>query len=200
MFNNCHMNCFFKKTLFFCLYLFLIFNYSCVNTGNKIEEIINTGSMMTDSYSNESYRKLFDEFNTNYKNTCINKDTTSKTKLNDFYMVIMGNLNYIDSLKTEVNKLDNLDTENVKILRVMFINNGIADSVFNKVNASCVSAQSISMKKNKYTITEYCNNLLNDKETLKKNLFSINNPSGVSMLLYGFQFEILNIGNIALSQ
>ena len=63
-------------------------------------------------------------------------DSLLLIKVTAFYSSIIKTSKYIDSLRAEMNKLDDMDTRNVEFVKYMFINNGLGDSVFNQVKQS----------------------------------------------------------------
>jgi hypothetical protein len=124
-------------------------------------------------------------------------DSLLLIKVTAFYSSIIKTSKYIDSLRAEMNKLDDMDTRNVKFVKDMFINNGLGDSVFNQVRQSYSLAIDIAPADTTKS------RLKNVKETYseetKKQFFELNSPLGVNMILYGIESELIKDGTRSLS-
>lgn len=96
---------------------------------------------------------------------------------------------YIDSLRQEMKKLDNADTRNVETIRNIFINNSIGDSVFYKIKKTYRSAIDLASKETTRRMIEQHNTMLS-LET-QKHSFELNSPLGVSMLLFGLELQLI---------
>lgn len=127
----------------------------------------------------------------------LSDDSVLSVKITDFYSSIIKTSKYIDSLRTEMNKLDDMDTKNVELMKDIFIKNGLGDSVFNKVRQSyslCIDIACIDTTKSR---------LKNVRETYseetKKQFFELNSSLGVNMILYGIESEFIKDGTRGLS-
>jgi hypothetical protein len=124
-------------------------------------------------------------------------DSGLSIKVTYFYSSIIKTSRYIDSLRAEMNKLDEMDTKNIDLIKDMFINNGLGDSVFNQVRQSYSLAVDIA------TADTTKSRLKNVRETYseetKKQFFELNNPLGVNMILYGIESELIKDGTRSLS-
>jgi len=124
-------------------------------------------------------------------------DSVLSNKVTDFYSGIIKTSKYIDSLRAKMNKLDDMDTKNVELIRDMFINNGLGDSVFNQVKQSYSLAIDIA------TADTTKSRLMNVRETYseetKNQFFKLNGPLGVNMILYGIESELIKDGTRSLS-
>jgi hypothetical protein len=124
-------------------------------------------------------------------------DSLLLIKVTAFYSSIIKTSKYIDSLRAEMNKLDDMDTRNVEFVKDMFINNGLGDSVFNQVKQSYSLAIDIAPADTTKS------RLKNVKETYseetKKQFFELNSPLGVNMILYGIESELIKDGTRSLS-
>ena len=97
-----------------------------------------------------------------------------------------------------MNKLDDKDLQSSSLIKKIFLNDQIGDTVFNKVKLAYSKAIDISiadttksrLKKAQDTYTT---------ET-KKQFFEMNGPLGVSMILYGIQSELIKDGTKSLSE
>ena len=116
-------------------------------------------------------------------------DSTLSTKTKNIYKEINSTTKFIDSLRLEMNKLNNMETENVELVRSLFLENGIGDSIMEKlkdsyqlaINSTTSEADKLRLIKVQTTFSE---------ET-KKHAFQMNSPLGVSILLFGFESELL---------
>jgi hypothetical protein len=97
-----------------------------------------------------------------------------------------------------MNKLDNMDTRNIELVKDLFLNYGLGDSVFNKVKQSYSLASEIaSADTTKLRLMEVRETF---SEEMKKHFFGLNNPLGVNMILYGVELELIKDGTISLSE
>ena len=163
------------------------------NANEKVENSIKMSKMVMDS-DVVSAKKTFSE--TYEKVLQSTKDSTLNKKIVDLYLKISETSNYIDSLKLEMNKLDDKDLQSTSLVKKIFLNDGIGDSVFNKVkfsytqaiNTSITDTTKLRLKKALDTYTA---------ET-KKQFFGMNGPLGVNMILYGIQSELIKDGTKSL--
>ncbi len=110
-------------------------------------------------------------------------------RVTNLYCSVNETLKYIDSLKSEMNKLDNKDLKNTDLIKNKFLNEGIGDSVFNRVKQSYTYTIDVALtdtsksrlRKERDTYTE---------ET-KRQFFELTEPLGVRMILYGIELELI---------
>jgi hypothetical protein len=124
-------------------------------------------------------------------------DSVLSRKATAVYLSLIKTSKYIDSLRVEMNKLDDKDIRNVESVKNMFINNGLGDSVFNQVRKSYSLAVDIApadtMKSRLKNVRETYS------EETKKQFFEWNGPLGVNMALYGIESELIKDGTRSLS-
>lgn len=119
------------------------------------------------------------------------------TKIANFYSSLTMTSKYIDSLRAEMDKLDNMDTKNVELIKEKFLFEGVADSVFNKMRQSYSLAIDIAVAET--TKLRLKKVLETYNEEMKKQLFGLSSPLGVNMILYGIQSELIKDGTSSLS-
>ncbi|MDX5348034.1 MAG: hypothetical protein LPJ89_10815, partial [Hymenobacteraceae bacterium] len=124
-------------------------------------------------------------------------DSTLIIKVHRLYFTITRTSKYIDSLRNEMNKLDEMGTKNVKFVKDIFFNNGVGDSVFYQVRQSYSLAIDIALADTTKS------RLKNVRETFseesKKQFFELNNPLGVNTILYGIESELIKDGTRSLN-
>jgi hypothetical protein len=143
-----------------------------------------------------------EKFNTRYQ-TALNKttDSTTNQKIKTLYHSITTTSSYIDSLRNELNKLDNNDVKNVETIKNIFLNHEIGDSLFKKLNSSLLLAENIAINQTtKSSVKNIGDNMLIQRDLNKFNgqYFSLNGPLGVSWLLSGFESELYKAGTESL--
>lgn len=111
--------------------------------------------------------------------------------------------NYLDSLKTEMDKLDEMDVRNVELVKSTFLYKGVGDTIVNKLKASIVAAQSIARTETQKKAIKVSSDSLGiepNSDLWKEQTFGMTNPLGASMVLYGLRMELHKIGRIALTE
>jgi hypothetical protein len=139
--------------------------YSCQDPTKVVDQSMqeNNINMKTD------YKNSYDTLKLQYQERIKEiKNIDSLQTLNIFYSIIKENLFYIDSLKIEMDKLDQSDPKEVEGVKNIFITNGIADSLFDKLKLSYIMAESISSINNKDEIKRSRANILNELDIKKK--------------------------------
>src|SRR5690606_5209172 len=119
-------------------------------------------------------------------------DSILSIKVTGFYSSIIKTSRYIDSLRTEMDKLDDMDKSNVELINIMFINNGLGDSVFNQVKQSYSLAIDIALTDTAKSRLQKVKATFSEKT--KKQFFGLNGPLGVNMILYGIASELIKDG------
>ncbi|MCD9014396.1 hypothetical protein [Parachryseolinea silvisoli] len=124
-------------------------------------------------------------------------DSVLSMKATAVYLSLVKTSTYIDSLRGEMNKLDDMDIRNVELVKNMFINNGLGDSLFNQVRKSYSLAVDIAPAD---TLKSRLKNVRETySEETKKQFFGSNGPLGVNMVLYGIESELIKDGSRSLS-
>ena len=144
------------------------------------------------------YSKAKKAFNIKYERLLQAKiDSIDKKNIIFFYNQTLGTLNYIDSLKLEINKLDDEDFKNISVIKKMFVTDGIGDTVFSKLKLSYELAESISISpKTKSTINKSKVNMLQETN-LADYYFGLDGPKAALMTLYAFEKELLKVAGLA---
>jgi len=141
------------------------------------------------------------EFASSYSNK-LNKlvDTGSKQKLDTYYGLVENANYFMDSIKSEMDKLDPMDVQNVELIKNTFVYKGIGDSLFDRINTSIEYAENISISLQQKNKIKAAQDSLFDKPNaqLAEELFSLTNSLGASMIICGFQTELYRISMLAL--
>ncbi len=182
---------------FILICLFVMYGCSNGNTDKVVEKAFQENSINVDS----DYKKSLDTLRLMYEKSVINikKDDSIKA-IHSFYILIKQNLSYIDSLKVEIQKSDSSGNE---IGRNSFINNGISDSVYNRILMLYSLAESLATVQNcKNEIQKERHAVLNEyaSSQTKEQLFAMNTLWGISMVLYGFEKELISVSILALTR
>ena len=135
----------------------------------------------------ESYRQVFSQA----------QDSVFSIKVSDLNSSITKTSYYIDSLRAEMDKLDNMDTKNVELVRQIFLHNGIGDRVFSKLKESYsitidIAAADTTKRRLRKVLESF-------SEETKKQFFELNSPLGVTMILYGIESELIRDGSRCLA-
>ncbi len=179
--------------------IILITFVSCDNiirkANEQVENSIKTSKIAMDSdvvAAKQTFEVTFEEaFKTS-------TDSTVSKKMIDLYTKIRETSNYIDSLKFEMNKLDCKDLQSSEVVKKIFINDGIGDSVINKVKLSYSRAIEIASADTTKSRLKKVQDIYT-AET-KKQFFEMTGPLGVNMILYGIQSELIKDGTKSLHE
>jgi hypothetical protein len=134
----------------------------------------------------------------------VEKSSADKVALQDlqtFRATFSSADNYLDSLKSEMDKLDEMDIRNVALVKSTFLYKGVGDTIVSKFKASLAAAQSIARTEPQRTAIKASSNSLGidpSPDTWKEQTFGMTNPLGASMVLYGLRAELYKIGLKAL--
>ena len=187
------------KIVIMSLCLFLI--VGCDSFTNYVNKKVDIKVKETKALMVADMEKSKTDFIEIYQNVVLNiSDTLKGRKMQIFYSVFMETLNFIDSLKTEMNKLNESDLNNVEFIKETFLSKGVGDTLFNKLKLSYSLAMDIALTEPKKSeIKTSRDKILNEPNTdqRKNQYFSLNSPNGVSMILYGMECELLNSGKIS---
>ena len=186
------------------LFILAITICSCTNSTNNFNDKI------IDDFDSAAESKMIVEYKNsveNYRKKIANlvsqtTDSTARYKINLFNETFLNCLNFTDSLKGEMDKLDQHNFKNTETINNIYLKQGIADSLFYKISATFKLAESIAKnEQDKKLINESRIRILNEPNTtqIKKQLFGFNNSMGVSMILYGFEVELFQMADILLN-
>lgn len=160
----------------------------------RVEADIETAS----SEMTINYAEAKDTFNLTYRRALqATSDTLVIKNLQKFYSIFIETIDYMDSLKIEMQKLDKSDRNNTKLVKQIFITDGIGDTLFNKLQLSYTIAETIALtSEKKSAIIRSRANALDEPNTEKRieQYFGMNMPLGTAMIIYGFETELLKIG------
>ncbi len=120
------------------------------------------------------------------------KDSNFLEKVTDLYSNITKTSNYIDSLRVEMDKLNNLDTRNVEVVTDMFLHRGTGEMVFTKVKQSYSIAIEVAFPDTTKIRLRKVHETFS--EEAKQDLFGLSSPLGVNMILYGIESELIKDG------
>lgn len=116
-------------------------------------------------------------------------DTSIIDKINKFYTHTVKTAKFIDSLQTEMGKLEEKDPKSIDLIQRVFLTEGFGDSLFKKVRLSYYFAEELASEDSIKFLISSIHDTYSDEA--KDQLFTQNSPMGVSMLLYGIESELL---------
>ena len=124
-------------------------------------------------------------------------DNSDKRKLQELESSINSTDNYLDSMKQELDKLDEMDVSNVELVKATFLYKGVGDSIINKLKSSILAAQNTAKtEQQKLAIKAISDSLFSVSSDIKwkENMFGLTNSLGASMIIYGLRTDLYNIG------
>ena len=128
-------------------------------------------------------------------------DQMTQQDLQTFRAIVTSTDNYLDSLKTEMDKLDEMDIHNVELVKTTFLYKGVGDTIVSKLKASIAAAQSVARTDTQRAAVKISSHSLGiepNPGTWKEQTFGMTSPLGASMILYGLRTELFNLGMKAL--
>jgi hypothetical protein len=165
----------------------------CDNFSNKIQEDVNSSVNDAKAEMNKDVTNAKTALTIVSKKVWENSaDTIVTTKIKTLYSSINLTSKYIDSLKMEMNKLDDKDLNNIDLIKKIYLYDGVGDSLFNKVKASYVLTIDIALYDTTKSRLTKVHDTFTDEN--KKNFFELTNPLGVNMILYGIESELIKDG------
>lgn len=172
--------------------------YSCSNIGSNVEQSVNEQISQSKDEMDEEINKAKTQFITTYT-AALNRaaDSGVRQKLQSVYSTITQTGMYLDSVKKEMDKLDANNVRNVEHVKSTFLNAGVGDSLFNKLRSSIqLTEEAAASPETKTTIANKRDSIFSEPDTQKwkQQYFGLTNPLGASMILYGFQTELYEIG------
>ena len=119
-------------------------------------------------------------------------DSVFSVKVAELHSDLTKTAKYIDSLRIELDKLDDMDTKNIDLIRQMFITDGIGDTIFNKVKHSySLTIQMALTDKLRSRLKKVQDTYTGET---RNQLFGLNGPLGVNMILSGIESELIKDG------
>ena len=185
-----------KRTILIILTIATIF-ISCDDMINKANEQVDNSIEMSKSEMNSDVTNAKGIFRKTYeKDLLTTKDSIATSKIKRLYSSIIEASKFIDSLRIVVNRLDEKDLKNNDIIKKMFLNDGMADSVFNKVKLSYNIAEEVAINESIKATVHKARDVYT--EETKRQFFEMNNPVGVNIILYGIESELIKDGTNSL--
>ncbi len=170
---------------------------SCGDIYKNIEETVDNSVKDAKVEMTSDVANLKVEFTETYKKV-IERSTDSSVikKIIALYSNINETSKYIDSVKIEIDKLDDQDVKNINVIKKIFLNDGIGDSVFNKVKLSYTYAINIALAD---TMKSSLKNVQDMYTTeTKKQFFELNGPLGINIILGGIESKLIKDGTRSL--
>jgi len=129
-------------------------------------------------------------------------DSFVKQKIQKLYNSIDNTDTYLDSIKSEMDKLGDMDVNNAELIKKTFLYKGVGDSILNKINSSMTIAQEAAITEEQKFIVKKAQDSLFDKpiDQLNEQLFGLTNSAGASIIIYGLRTELYRVGNEALKR
>ena len=93
---------------------------------NKVDSGVNDAKLEMDEDIFSAKSDFEKSFNQTLKQS---KDSVLTAKVSDLYSSVTMTSLYIDSLRKAMDKLDNMETKNIELIKQMFLFNGIGDSI-----------------------------------------------------------------------
>jgi hypothetical protein len=183
--------------------LTLTFLLGCNSLGDHIEQQVDSKVGTAKQDMNAEVEKSKGDFIAAYHATeKSNDDKLVLQKLQTFKAAIATTDNYLDSLKTEMDKLDEMDVHNVELVKSAFLYKGAGDSIINKLNNTIATAQAVAKTEGQKAAIKVSSDSLGiapSPDKWKEQTFGMTNPLGASMILYGLRIALYNIGMKALA-
>lgn len=190
-----------KKYLPITLLIILI---SGCNFSQKTENFVKEQLKWSTSQMEKTYQQEKSTFDLLAEQAVsISKDSITTERIVNFHSKTCDALEFIDSVKKGMDKLNEItnNTESTKLIKETFINKGLADTLFNICDQVFSAAEKIDYSgKKKTEIKNSRDNLLGNSDQKKQTYFGMNSPMGVSLLLFGFQTELLNVATSVLEE
>lgn len=166
---------------------------------SKTKEELETDVALSAVEMNTSYLSAKDTLDFRYRIALDKaKDSTIKENLKLCYFAANRTLNYLDSLRIETQKLGDSDNH---VIKKSFLDEGLADSIFNKVIIVYSDIEKVAPTNEiKALIKESRLNMLGEPNInqRKSQYFGLNTGLGASMIIYGIEMELLNVGSTTL--
>ncbi|RPD43445.1 hypothetical protein [Paracnuella aquatica] len=183
--------------------LTLLLLLSCNNLSGHIEQQVDSKVATAKQDMNSEVEKAELDFIAAYQ---IAKkrdgDKLQLQNLQTFKTTIASADDYMDSLKTEMDKLDEMDVQNVEQVQSTFLYKGVGDSIINKLNRILAAAQVVARTEEQKVAIKVMSDSLGmepNPDAWKEQVFGLTNPLDVSMVLYGLRIELYRIGMKALA-
>lgn len=175
---------------------------SCNEPDKKANEAVNKtiddASVELQAENDKLKDSLFFQYQNLLKSSI---DTGLKSKAVSLFEKVSKTDEFIDSLQTIVKQLNRDDVENVKTIRELLAEGYLGDSLNHCLSNTFLQAKDFSVnQEQKIAIDSIKINMFNPIGTGKNwqdELFGMTNPLGASLILFGLQKELYNVGKIA---
>lgn len=175
----------------------------CNSLGGHIEQQVDSKIETAKQDMNAEVENSKQDFIAAYQTIEKSKnDKLAQQNLQTFKATITSTDNYLDSLKKEMDKLDEMDVHNVELVKSTFLYKGAGDSIIAKLNNTIATAQVVARtEKHKAAIkaSSVSLGIAPTPNAWKEQTFGMTNSLGASMILYGLRTELYNIGTKALA-
>ena len=127
-------------------------------------------------------------------------DLAYKQRLMQFKEAVLNTSSFLDSLRRELSKLDDMDVKNVEFVKGMFVYQGMGDSIQNKMKRNTLLAEGLVVDPGKKSTIRSLNNNLFKYSGNEWNMlnFGFTGPLGAHMILNGIEDELYKICETAL--
>jgi hypothetical protein len=189
---------------YFFVFVFLT-TLSCNEPDKRVNEAVNKTIDDASAELQTENDKLKDSLFLWYQNLLkSSSDTVLKSKAVFLFEKVSKTDSFIDSLQTVIKHLNRDDVENVKTIKEILAEGSLGDSLKHCLNSTFLQARDFSVNQEQKTaIDSLKTNMFYSMRTGKswqEELFGMTNPLGASLILFGLQKELYNVGKIAFKQ
>lgn len=163
----------------------------------RVEDNVDNGHENARKELGLELKRIKSDFEKIYKYSRINAtDSVNSSKIKNLYLSLNKTTSYIDSLTKEISKLDNQDPKNIELVENIFLNQGIADSIFNKLKRTYSFAIEVAQADTtKLRMKKVQNDISNFN---KEHLFKMSEPGWCIITLLSFENELIKDGTKSL--
>ncbi len=183
--------------------LTLAFLFGCNSLSGHIEQQVESKVETAKDDMSVEVQKLRKEFTIHFQAIEASSiDSLNKQKLQKLKTSIISTDNYMDSLKREMDNLDEMDVHNVELVKITFLYKGAGDSIIYKMKRSIAAAQNVAKTEQQRLAIKAARDSLftgSSDDKWKEQMFGLTSPLGADMIIYGLQTELYNVGIKALS-
>jgi hypothetical protein len=178
--------------------LFVLFYVSC--SPRNEESNVHSVSI---NWMEEDILNLKSDFEKNYQKKYAVSQDFSREKLNEFYNLFSRTGFFLDSLRGELNRMDDENTENIFVIEDIFITRRLGDRIYFNIDSITKVAIPLSNTvADQKELTAQRDSLLNPYDPRKwtDNKFGLATPLAASMVLYGIQTGLFRISSTVLKE
>ncbi|GAA4728742.1 hypothetical protein [Flavisolibacter ginsenosidimutans] len=178
--------------------LTLTFLFGCNSVSEHIEQQVDSNIETAKQDMNAEIEKSKEEFREAYQLAeKSNSDKFGLQNLQTFKTTFTSTDNYLDSLKTEMDGLNDKDVHTVELVKSIFLYKGAGDSIINKLNRTIAIGKAVARTEKQKVAIKAMNDSLGiapNPDRWKEQTFGLTGPLGASMVLYGLRTELYAIG------